>query len=158
MFAKALGLLIAGAVVAMPVVASARTKRVYVIVTINAAGGWQRVPLRLGGHGVLHFTAQGKWIFNPSQPAVDGDGAANLSTAGRTSYAFSGTEGREGQLIGRIGAGGAPFVAGAHGFHQMARHEVGPLYLMINDDYKQSAGAGLADNSGVLRVRIDYDR
>jgi hypothetical protein len=29
---------------------------------------------------------------------------------------------------------------------------------MINDDYKQTAGRGLADNSGQLRVRIDYER
>ena len=160
MFAKALGLLIAAAaaVAGLPAAAGAQGKRVYVIVTVKAERGWQRVPLRLGGHGVLHFHANGRWVFNPSQPAVDGDGAANLSTAGRTSYTFSGTQGREGQLIGRIGAGGAPFVAGARGFHQVARREAGPLYLMINDDFRQSAGAGLADNSGTLRVRVDYDR
>ena len=138
--------------------AVASVKHAYVVVTVEARHAWQRVPLRLGGRGVLHFTAQGKWVFNPSQPAVDGDGAANLSTVGRTSYTFSGTEGREGQLIARIGAGGAPFVAGAHGFHQVARREVGPLYLMINDDFRKQAGAGLSDNGGMLRVRIDYDR
>lgn len=158
MFARALGLLIAAAIATVPAEAGARGKRAYVIVMVKAERGWQRVPLRLGGHGVLYFTAEGKWIFNPSQPAVNGDGAANLPTAGRTSYTFSGAGGREGQLIGRIGAGGAPFVAGARGLHQVARREAGPLYLMINDDFKQSAGAGLADNSGHLRVRVDYER
>jgi hypothetical protein len=49
-------------------------------------------------------------------------------------------------------------VAGAHGVHGIERREIGRLYLMINDDYKQSAGLGLADNSGRLRVRVDYTR
>jgi hypothetical protein len=154
---RALGLLIAVAMVLPPIAAQAKAKHVYVVTTIAANRGWQKVRLRLGGRGTLRFTAQGKWIFNPSQPPVDGDGAANLSTLGRTSYTFSGPAGREGQLIARIG-NTAPFVAGAHGVHGIERREIGRLYLMINDDYKQSAGLGLADNSGRLRIRVDYTR
>jgi hypothetical protein len=153
MLAKGLGALIAAAVIAAPPTAQARHG--YVITTVEAKQSWHKTRLRLVGHGTLRFSARGKWIFNPSQPAVGGAGAENLSTAGRASYTFSGREGREGQLIAKIGHG-APFVAGADGVHKIKRGEVGPLSLMINDDYKQSAGAGLADNSGHLRVRIDY--
>jgi hypothetical protein len=157
MFAKAFGFLIAAAVLGLPIAANAKPKQVFVIAYVAANHGWQKMRLTLGGRGVLRFKAVGKWIFNPSQPPVDGDGAANLSTAGRVSYTFSGPAGCEGQLIGKIGDA-PPFVAGARGVHKVAPNETGRLTLMINDDVKQSAGNGLADNSGHLRVRIDYVR
>lgn len=140
-----------------PPMVAAKKKRVFLVAAIQANQAWQRVGLRLHGRGVLRFRARGHWIFNPSQPAVDGDGAANLSTAGRTNYTFSGPQGREGQLIGRIGRR-KPFVAGAHGTHRIGRHEIGSLYLMINDDIPQSSGAGLSDNSGHLTVRVEFER
>ena len=157
MLSKSLAPLIAAAVVCLPGAANAGAKRVYIVTTVQAKRHWQRVRLRLSGHGVLRFTANGRWIFNPSQAPVDGDGAPGLSTANRSSYAFRGAQGREGQLIGKIG-NGKPFVAGARGEHQVARHETGPIYLIINDDIKQSAGSGLLDNSGKLRVRVDFSR
>jgi len=156
MFAKTLGLLIAAAIVAQPVAASAKIKRVVAAANVQANQGWQKVAITLHGRGVLRVKADGKWTFNPSQPPVDGAGAGNLSTAGRTNYTFSGAEGREGQLVGRIG-GGAPFVAGAQSVHKIRRGETGPLYLSINDDIRQSAGNGLTDNRGHLTVRIEYD-
>jgi hypothetical protein len=140
-----------------PPMAAAKERRVFVVTTIQANRSWHRVNFRLHGRGMLRFRARGRWIFNPSQPSVGGDGATNLSTAGRTNYTFSGPQGREGQLIGRIGRH-KPFVAGAHGLHRMGRHEIGPLYLMIDDDVTQSSGAGLSDNSGHLTVRIEFER
>lgn len=140
-----------------PPMAAAKERLVYVVTVIQANQAWQRVGLRLYGRGVLRFRTRGRWVFNPSQPMVDGDGAAHLSTAGRTNYTFSSPQGREGQLIGRIGRQ-KPFVAGAHGTHRIARHEIGSLYLMINDDIAQTAGAGLSDNSGHLTVRVEFER
>ncbi len=157
MLAKTFGLLIAAAVLGPPMAANAKPKQVFVVAHVAANQGWQKMRLTLGGKGVLHFKADGKWIFNPSQPPVDGDGAANLSTAGRVNYTFSAPAGREGQLIGKIG-GAPPFVAGAGGVHKVTPNEIERLTLMINDDVKQSAGNGLADNSGNLRVRVDYAR
>lgn len=157
MFAKAFGFLMAAAVLGPPAVANAKPRKVFVVVHVVANQGWQKARLNLGGRGVLRFKAGGKWVFNPSLPSVDGDGAANLSTGGRANYTFSGPAGREGQLIGKIGSA-PPFVAGADGFHKVTPNEVGRLSLMINDDVKQSAGNGLLDNSGRLRVRIDYKR
>ncbi|MGC1466923.1 MAG: hypothetical protein WA792_14450 [Pseudolabrys sp.] len=157
MFDKALGVLTAVVVVAAPIASAAKARHAFVVTKVEANKGWQKVRLTLGGRGEIRFKAAGKWIFNPSQPAVGGNGAGNLSTSGRTSYTFSGSDGREGQLIGRIGQG-APFVAGTQGVHEVRPNEIGRLYLMINDDYKQNAGAGLADNGGHLRVRIDYER
>lgn len=157
MLAKAFGFLIAAAVLGLPGVANAKSKRVFVVAHVAANQSWQKMRLTLGGKGVLRFKAEGKWIFNPSQPPVGGDGAANLSTAGRVNYTFSGPAGREGQLIGKIGRA-PPFVAGAGGVHKVTPNETGRLSLMINDDVKQSAGNGLADNSKRLRVRIDYMR
>lgn len=125
--------------------------------SLYCGGVSQKVRLSLGGRGVLRFKAGGKWVFNPSQSPVGGDGAGNLSPAGRTNYAFSGPQGREGQLIGKIGDA-PPFAAGADGVHTVTPSEIGRLTLMINDDVKQSAGSGLADNSGHLRVRVDYER
>jgi hypothetical protein len=156
MSVRILGLLIA-AVICQPAVASAKAKHLSADAIIDANQSWQKVAIGLRGRGVLHFKADGKWVFNPSQPAVDGDGAGNLSTAGRTRYSFSGEQGREGQLIGKIGDG-APFVAGAHGVHKIKRGERGPLYLVINDDIQQSAGAGLTDNSGHLTVHVEFDQ
>jgi hypothetical protein len=156
MSGKFFGILVA-AMVCLPVVASAKNERVVVVATIEADQGWQKARLKLNGRGVLHFRASGKWVFNPAQPPVDGDGAQDLSTAGRTSYTFSRLQGREGQLIGKIGRQ-KPFVAGARGVHDVNRREIGPLYLMINDDVKQSAGMGLADNGGHLTVRVEFER
>jgi hypothetical protein len=157
MSAKAFGFLIAAVVLSLPGVANAKSKRLFVVAHVAANKGWQKMRLTLGGKGILRFKAEGKWIFNLSQPPVGGDGAANLSTAGRANYTFSGPAGREGQLIGKIG-GAPPFVAGAGGVHTITANETGRLSLMINDDVKQSAGNGLTDNSGRLRVRIDYVR
>lgn len=157
MFARSLVLLTAAVFVYLPVAASAGPKHVFVVTEVSANHEWQKVRLRLGGGGVLRFKAGGKWVFNPAQPPVDGNGATNLSTAGRKNYTFSGRQGREGQLIGRIGAA-PPFVAGANGDHKVKPNEFGRLTLMINDDYNHSTGNGLADNSGHLRVRVDYER
>lgn len=157
MFATAFGSLIAAAVLGSPMIARAKLKEVFVVAHVVANQGWQKMRLVLGGRGILHFKAGGKWTFNPSHPPVDGDGAGNLSTAGRVNYTFSGLAGREGQLIGKIG-NAPPFVAGAGGIHKVTPNEIGRLTLMINDDVTQSAGNGLADNSGRLRVRIDYMR
>jgi len=155
MLTRALAALLA--IAGLPGAVHAKPVHVFVVTHIAAAQGWRKVRLTPAGKGSLRFTASGTWIFNPSQPPVDGDGAANLPTMGRANYTFSGPQGREGQLIGKIGDG-APFVAGAHGSHEIGPREVGRLYLMINDDYKHSAGRGLADNRGWLRVRIDYAR
>jgi hypothetical protein len=157
MSAKAFGFLIAAVVLGLPGVANAKSKRVFVVAHVAANQSWQKMRLTLGGRGVLRFKTEGTWIFNPSQPPVDGDGAANLSTAGRANYAFSGPAGREGQLNGKVGSA-PPFVAGAGGVHKITANETGRLSLMINDDVKQSAGNGLTDNSGRLRVRINYAR
>jgi hypothetical protein len=157
MLAMAFRFLLGAAIVGLPVAASAKPRQVFVVTRVAADHGWQSVRLRLGGKGVIRFKATGKWVFNPSQPAVGGDGAGNLPTAGRTSYIFSGATGREGQLIGKIGDA-APFVAGANGVHMVLPNEIGRLTLMINDDYAQDAGNGLKDNSGHLRVRVDYER
>ena len=88
---------------------------------------------------------------------MGGDGAANLPTAGRSNYTFSGSAGREGQLIGKIG-NSAPFIAGADGMHEVRPNEIGRLKLMINDDYNGAVGNGLADNRGHLHVHIGYER
>jgi hypothetical protein len=157
MLRRALAVLLAGAIVGLPAAVHAKPAHAILVTHISAKLGWQKVRLLPGGKGSLRFTANGTWVFNPSQPPVDGDGAAKLPTAGRTNYTFSGPQGREGQLIGKIG-NGAPFVAGAHGVHDIGQREIGRLYLMINDDYQHSAGRGQADNSGRLRVRIDYRR
>jgi hypothetical protein len=156
--ARAIGAaILIGVAAFLPTTASAKSGRVVVVATIDAKSAWRKVSLRLHGRGVLRFQTEGQWVFNPALPAVDGDGAQNLPTAGRSSYTFSGPQGREGQLIGRIGRL-RPFVAGAHGVHQVGRREIGPLYLMINDDFNHALGAGLLDNSGHLTVRVEFER
>ncbi len=143
------------ATLCLPAAASAKITKV--VAAIEANRGWQKVHMTIHGRGLLHFRAHGQWVFNPRQPPVDGDGAQNLSTAGRSSYTFDGAQGREGQLIGKIGRQ-KPFVAGARGMHTVGRREIGPLYLMINDDFRQNLGAGLADNTGHLDVTVKLDR
>jgi len=157
MFVKALGTAALVAIMLPPAAAVAAPRHTYVIAHVSAKHGWQNMRLRLGGRGILRFKARGTWVFNPSQPPVGGNGAANLSTAARSNYTFSGPTGREGQLIGRIGDA-APFVAGADGIHTVRPNEIGRLKLMINDDYSGAVGNGLADNRGRLRVRIGYAR
>ena len=145
------------AIVLLPAACVAAPRHTFVIAHVSAKHGWQNMRLRLGGRGILRFKTRGTWVFNPSQPPVGGDGAANLPTAGRANYTFSGSAGREGQLIGKIGDA-APFVAGADGMHKVRPDEIGRLKLMVNDDYKGAVGNGLADNRGHLRVRIDYEQ
>jgi hypothetical protein len=157
MFAKVLRTAALAGIVLLPAAAVAAPRHTYVIAHVSAKRGWQTMRLRLGGRGILHFKTRGTWVFNPSQPQVGGDGAANLPTGGRANYTFSGAAGREGQLIGKIGDA-PPFVAGADGRHTVRANEIGRLKLMINDDYKGAVGNGLADNRGHLRVRIGYER
>jgi hypothetical protein len=157
MFAKVLRIAVVAAMTPLPAAVAATPGHAYVVAHIAAKQGWQNMRLRLGGRGTIRFKARGTWIFNPSQPPVGGDGAANLPTVGRAGYTFSGPAGREGQLIGKIG-NAAPFVAGSDSVHQVQANEIGRLKLMINDDYNGAAGNGLADNRGRLRVRIGYER
>lgn len=154
MFAKAVRFSLVAAILCLPVAAIAAA-RIHARATIHADRGWQKVEIELRGRGILRFESHGQWNFNPSLPAVSGSGASQLPTAGRESYTFSGPGGREGQLIGRIGRA-PPFVVGEAGFHQVRRNEVGPLYLMINDDIGRNAGRGLTDNSGRLEVIVEY--
>jgi TPR repeat len=122
-------------------------------VTIRARNGWQSSGVAVHGTGTVEFRAAGRWVFNPGLPAVDGDGDCRFSTQGRTMYAYSGPNGCEGQLIGRIGEG-RPFVVGAGGSHPVAGDENGQIYLVINDDLEGAAGKGLTDNRGSLAVTI----
>jgi hypothetical protein len=157
MFAKMLRTAALTGIVLLPPAADAAPRHTTIIAHISASHGWQNMRLRLGGRGILRFSTRGTWVFNPSQPPVGGDGAANLPTGGRAHYTFSGPAGREGQLIGKIG-NAAPFIAGAAGVHRVRPNEIGRLKLMINDDYRGALGNGLADNRGHLRVRIGYER
>lgn len=69
-------------------------------------------------------------------------------------YAYSGPNGCEGQLIGRIGEG-RPFVVGASSSHEVESGENGEVYLVINDDLEGAAGKGLTDNRGRLTVTME---
>ncbi len=121
---------------------------------IDARQTWQTSSLIVRGSGTIAFRAVGTWIFNPTQPAVDGNGDIRFSTEGRPTYAFSGPGGREGQLIGRIGTG-APFIVGTESSHFIAAGESGPVSLVINDDLEGgTGGAGLNDNGGSLTVTL----
>jgi hypothetical protein len=122
--------------------------------TIRARGSWQETGAVVAqGTAELEFRASGRWVFNPGLSAVGGDGDCRFSTRGRSMYAYSGPDGCEGQLIGRIGDG-RPFVVGARGSHTVAAGESGQVYLVINDDLQGLAGKGLTDNSGSLVVTI----
>lgn len=121
--------------------------------TVRARDGWQGSGVVVQGTGRVEFRAAGKWVFNPGLPAVDGDGDCRFSTRGRTIYAYSGPNGCEGQLIGRIGEG-KPFVVGASSSHAVEGDESGEVYLVINDDLGGAAGKGLTDNRGSLAVTI----
>ena len=120
---------------------------------VQANLAWQAVPITCGGKGILQIAATGTWTFNPRIGAVSAAGAGQFSTQGRSTYAFSGVGGKEGQLIGRIG-NGKPFVVGANCSHQLGPSDVGPLYLVINDDLGGNNGTGLRDNSGSLSVTM----
>ncbi|HUC62293.1 MAG TPA: hypothetical protein VMF53_10085 [Alphaproteobacteria bacterium] len=121
---------------------------------VQAAQSWRDTYIDVNAPGVLRFHAVGTWVFNPSRPAVDADGDRRLPTGGRACYADQDPNAREGQLIGRIG-NGRPFVVGASSERRVG-DERGRLFLVINDDLGRCYGSGLTDNSGALKVRIDY--
>ena len=100
---------------------------------VQANMAWQAMPLTCAGKGTLQIATTGTWTFNPRIGAVSGAGAGQYSTQGRSTYAFSGVGGTEGQLIGKIG-NGKPFIVGANCSHPLGSTDVGPLYLVINDD------------------------
>jgi hypothetical protein len=140
---------------ATTIIAVASERRIRAEVTVHADAGWQQTGVRVHGNGILRFEARGQWVFNPAQPPVDGDGAAELPTTGRVNYVYSGPGGREGQLIGLIGRS-RPFVVGAQSYHRVMPNEFGRLYLVINDDIRRMSGEGLKDNRGHLAVTISY--
>jgi hypothetical protein len=149
----AIGFVTSAIVVCTTAVAGER--RIGAEVTVRADKGWQETGVRVHGSGILRFETRGQWVFNPAEPPVDGDGAAGLPTTGRINYAYVGPDGREGQLIGRIGRS-RPFVIGAQSYHRVMPNEFGRLYLAINDDIRRVSGEGLKDNRGHLEVTISY--
>ena len=120
--------------------------------TVDARSSWQAL-MNVEGPGTIEFRVTGKWTFNPDQPAVDANGDCRFSTRGRRTYPFGESNGCEGQLIGRIG-NGKSFIVGTQSSHIIEPDEKGPLYLVINDDLADRAGAGLNDNSGRLTATV----
>lgn len=123
------------------------------VAIVHATQTWQATEINIRGPGLLTFHAAGRWRFNPGLPAVDANGDCRFPTLGRHMYAYSAQGGCEGQLIGRIG-NGSPFVVGAQGTYRIADNELGPLFLVINDDLHAGAGKGLADNVGSMQVTL----
>ncbi len=121
---------------------------------VQASNGWQFSGVVLKPEDQVVISAQGLWTANPATGFVSADGNHRYSTNGRGNYAYSGADGYEGQLIGRIGVGGAPFVSGTA--HELGKgnHPAGDLYFVINDDLYSVSGGGLADNQGTQIVTI----
>ncbi|MQY03254.1 hypothetical protein [Actinomadura macrotermitis] len=138
------------------------------VIDIHANQGWQDTGFALPAHQAdtgWILRSEGAWCFNTgARDFATRDANArkpndtrffDAATSGRTEYPYHGEGGQVGQLIGRWGTSGQPFVVGTHANLEDTGHAGGgTLWLRINDDDK-----GLRDNDGHLTVTIaTYDR
>lgn len=117
------------------------------IFTVDATKTWQPTGITVpSGSEVIIKYLDGSWIYNPAEPPCTFDGNGNLPA--KDGYALPGAP--EGAVIGRLGD--LVFdVPEAMGVLSVGDLE---LSLVINDDLDNEYGAGLADNSGSIRVEI----
>lgn len=114
---------------------------------IQAKVAWQDTGLQVTGTQNTQITfLSGSWRFNPSYPACGP--AGNPALIAKSYYTLPGKP--EGALIGRIGD--QVFLVGAQ--YRVPAGWAGNLQLCINDDLTGHYGAGLADNTGYLTVKI----
>ena len=129
---------------------------------IYAAKGWQDTGYKPGAQrkaaAWVTVRADGQWNVNVNDPARgprDAEGrtpnsGANWYIPTDNTFPYSGEGAHGGQLIGRLGTTGAPFVVGT--WCKIDPNQVDPndtLWLTIND-----ASSGLGDNDGALEVTI----
>ncbi|MGI5158567.1 hypothetical protein [Microbispora sp. CA-102843] len=138
------------------------------VIDIHASKGWQDTGFALPAHqentGWI-LRAEGVWCFNTAardfatrnaDARKPNSGAFfDGSTQGRAEYPYHGEGGQVGQLIGRWGKDGQPFVVGTHAnLERLGSADGRTLWLRMNDDDN-----GLSDNDGHLTVTIStYDR
>jgi hypothetical protein len=120
---------------------------------LKATEGWFFSGLKLDPKDHVVITATGKWTANPATGEVDANGNTGLSTNNRTNYSYFGPDGKEGQLIARVGTD-KPFICGTQ---NQFSGKSGDLVFVINDDLTAASGDGLADNDGFQIVTIDIN-
>ena len=120
------------------------------VFNIYADKPWQRTSIRLNkGQSVIISYLSGKWNVNPHNDKHDANGFPN-SPVDSNSYILRFVN--EGALCGKIGEKGKPFFIG--NTREIIAEKEGELFLVSNDDIKQKAENGYADNSGFLKVVI----
>ncbi|WP_147483008.1 hypothetical protein [Burkholderia pseudomallei] len=123
--------------------------------TLQATSGWHQSSTQIIGTVYVRISAEGAWNANPaSGPNYGPDGTDRFSTAGRPSYAYHGSDGREGELVAKVGANGPVFPVRSAFQGQLSSAEPAWLYFVINDDITDAAGSGLEDNIGSVNINI----
>ncbi len=128
---------------------------------VQAASGWQDTGFKPGAQSGKYVVvlATGEWNlrepddkFGLRDPAGRRPNAGNsymYSTEGGN-FPYAGPGGYFGQLIGKIGANGAPFIVGTYGHIDIDSSDPNSsLWLCANDELN-----GQGDNSGALDVKI----
>ncbi|MEV4166481.1 hypothetical protein [Nonomuraea dietziae] len=139
------------------------------VIKIYADQGWQdtgfALPAWEENTGWLART-EGAWCFNTNSRSIgtrDADGripdsgkTTDTNVQGRTEHPYHGENAQTGQLVGRWGEDGQPFIVGTHCNleNKGDGRSGGTLWLRMNDH-----DGGLADNDGYVTVTIaTFDR
>ncbi|KGV79793.1 hypothetical protein GSH05_09785 [Burkholderia pseudomallei] len=126
--------------------------------TLQATSDWHQSSTQIIGTVYVRISAEGFWNANPaSGPDYGPDGTSQYLTAGRPSYPYHGNDGREGELVAKVGAYGAVFPVGSAFEGRLSSTEPAWLYFVINDDITDAAGSGLTDNRGSVNIKIDSE-
>ena len=116
---------------------------------VNAKLPWQKTGIYIRPWNQIQIKhISGKWVFNPELQSCGPEG--NRGLFAKYGYALPGSP--EGALIGKVGE--YKFNAGAT--NTICIDEEGELEFVINDDLDSGYGAGLRDNSGSIKVSIEF--
>jgi hypothetical protein len=114
---------------------------------VDAKQDWQDTGLRPGAQNGAYIVirATGEWHTRPTDERYGTRNAEGMydnttaqypvSSEGDTNYRYSGPGGLYGQLIGKIGQNGNPFIVGSYCRIEIAgNNSTDTLWLRINDD------------------------
>lgn len=122
------------------------------IVQLQANQAWYDTGVDVASSGKTIQYLSGTWTADPQTNAgqqYDANGCPGL-TVTQPAYPLTGVN--MGALVARVGSNGV-FLVG-DGPTATPTGQTGRLYLCINDDMNHVYGAGLADNTGSIVVRV----
>ena len=131
-------------------------------IPVTAKDYWVDTGVVVGNKDTVRISANGLWKANAREKMHNADGTRYVATENLDGFFYNGIGGREGQLIGRLGREGKPFVVGTT-FKETVVFPVesdpSPLYLAFNGNpHDDRKGHAWENHEGEQEVTIVVER